>query len=113
MLDAIARCPHGYPEADSDGCDDCLYLAVVRLDVLREADRMLCAYTDDTTTRALMATAMGRFVSMKLHDARKAPQVMHTLREVIRQALPAPSERLMIAQQVMLTDLSFEARLPE
>lgn len=109
----MLRCQHGYMEQDIDECVDCLHLEAVRLEVLREADRMLCAYTEDTATRALMATAMGRFVSMKLHDARRAPNVLHTLRGIIKYALPAPNERAMIAQQLMLTDLSFEARLPE
>jgi hypothetical protein len=113
MPDYSTRCAHGVPLVDADECYDCMALEVAKMGIIREAIAMLQSYTDDTATHAVMATAFGRFVSMKLHDPRRAPQVLHSLREVIRQALPAPKERLMIAQQVMLTDLSFEARLPE
>jgi hypothetical protein len=113
MPDYSNKCAHGIPLVDADECFDCMSLEVAKMGVVREAVETLKAYTDDTATQALLATAFGRFVSMKLHNPEHAPHVLRTLREVVRQALPAPKERLMIAQQLILTDLSFEARLPE
>lgn len=109
------RCPHGYSEIDADECDQCLALEAAKIDVLRETRIMLETYTPPEASgmRARLLTAAGIYVSMKLHDWRQKPVVLGVLREIIRVALPAPNERLLVAEQFVLVELSFEAHARE
>jgi hypothetical protein len=115
MLDFSVTCSHGYRNVDGDECKDCLELEVAKMQVLNTVEAMVREYTDedDSTTRALVMTAAGHYVSMKLNRSQDSARVLNGIAAVIQQALPAHKEERMLAQQQFLTALSFEAYEPE
>jgi hypothetical protein len=119
MLDfgsiGAARCPHGVLLVDADECNECLRLEAAKLAVLANLAGMLDAMTDpeDSATRALAMTAFGRYLSMKMHNADQAVAMFNTLAEIAHNQLPCDHEERMIAQAMLLTELSFSAHTPE
>jgi hypothetical protein len=108
-------CSHGYRNIDADECRECLKLEVAKQQVLTTVERIIREYTDedDTTTRALVMTAAGHYVSMKLNKPEESARVLNGVTAVIQHTLPAGKEERLLAQQQFLTDLSFEAYEPE
>lgn len=115
MLNYSTTCAHGYMLQDIDECDDCITLEVAKMKALRDLERSLPYYvsSDDNVTRALVMTAAGSYVSMKVHKPKQAPLALQAITECLGHALPAPPDERMLAQQQFLTELSIEARLPE
>lgn len=109
------RCAHGYNFQDADECQECLQLETAKIQVLRTVEFMLMDATapDDRVTRALVMTAAGHYVSMKLHQPEAAARVLAGITAVMDHCLPASPDEILLAQQQFLTELSFEARDPE
>jgi hypothetical protein len=115
MLDIGAtRCSHGVSFIDADECKDCLRLEAAKLNMLIDFAGMIEALTDidDSATRALAMTAIGRYLSMKLHNADDAPRVFNELAEILWRQLPCAPEERMTVQAMLLTELSFSAYTP-
>ena len=115
MLNYSTTCAHGCMLQDIDECNECLELEIAKIKVLRDLERSLPYYVsaDDNVTRALVLTAAGSYVSMKVHKPKQGPLALQAITEVLGHALPAPPDERMLAQQQFLTELSIEARLPE
>lgn len=109
------NCAHGHRMIDADECQECLKMEVAKKLVLNTVDDLIRQYTDedDGATRALVATAAGHYVSMKLKSPADSARVLNGMVAVIQQALPCGKEERMLAQQHFLTALSFEAYEPE
>jgi hypothetical protein len=108
-------CPHGYRNVDADECRECLMLEVAKQQVIHSVEHLLAQYVDpdDNTTRALVLTAAGHYVSMKLNRPEQSAKILHAIDQVLQHTLPAPPDERLIAQQHFLTELSFEAHDPE
>jgi hypothetical protein len=115
MPDVGLKCAHGYNLTDADECQDCLKLETAKIQVLKAVEFLLydCTEASDNVTRALVMTAAGHYVSMKLHAPEKATMVLRGITAVMEHSLPAPPEEILLAQQQFLAEMSFEAREPE
>jgi hypothetical protein len=107
-------CSHGYRNVDADECTDCLQLEVAKMQVLKSVEDILREYVDidDNVTKALILTAAGHYVSMKMNKPEDQSRVLNGIVATIQHSLPAPAEERLLAQQQFLTELSFEALEP-
>lgn len=108
-------CSHGYRMIDIDECAECVKLEIAKMEVIHEfrLEMERVVEPDDTTTKALLLTAMGHYVSMKLYRIQDAHRVLMGGLEALQTALPAPREERMLAQQQFLTELSYARFDPE
>ena len=115
MLNFSITCPHGYRNIDADECEQCLRLEVAKIQVIKSVEQILEEYTDkdDSATRALVLTAAGHYVSMKMNKPEDSSRVLNGILAPLQESLPAPKEERLLAQQQFLTRLSYEALEPE
>jgi hypothetical protein len=104
-------CPHGFRLIDQDECVQCVRLEAAKIACLMllqdEVERLTDA--DDTATRALLMTALGRFISMKLSHPDFGMKLIANVVPLLRSQLPVNRSDRLLGQQMCLTELSFLA----